>query len=118
MHNKNYLAAKHARLSRRRGMGRAQVAIAHTILVAAYHMLQRDQGYADLGPDWHERRNNEAHTRRLIAQLERLEHTVIIKLQPDRQLRQNAGTPTPLQHVHSWEIHGSGGAGKCSQERS
>jgi transposase len=42
-------------------------------------MLQRDQAYTDLGPDWHERRNNEAHTRRLIAQLERLGHTVIIK---------------------------------------
>jgi transposase len=79
MHNKNYLAVKHARLTRRRGMGRAQVAVAHSILVAAYHMLQRDQAYTDLGPDWHERRNNEAHTKRLIAQLERLGHTVMIK---------------------------------------
>jgi hypothetical protein len=30
----------------------------------------------DLGADWHSRRSNEAHTRRLIAQLERLGHTV------------------------------------------
>lgn len=59
-------------------MGRAQVAVAHSILVAAYHMLKRDEPYADLGPDWHERRNNEAHTRRLITQLEHLGHTVII----------------------------------------
>jgi transposase len=78
MRGKNYLAVKHARLTRRRGMGRAQVAVAHSILVAAYHMLQRDQTYHDLGPDWHERRNNEAHTRRLIAQLEHLGHTVIL----------------------------------------
>jgi hypothetical protein len=40
MHGKNYLAAQHARLMRRRGMGRAQVAVAHSILVAAYWMLK------------------------------------------------------------------------------
>jgi transposase len=79
MHGKNYLAVKHARLMKRRGMGRAQVAVAHSILVAAYHMLQRDQAYADLGSDWHERRNTEAHTRRLVAQLEHLGHTVILE---------------------------------------
>ena len=53
MHGKNYLAVQHARLTKRRGMGRAQVAVGHSILVAAYYMLQRDQPYADLGPDWH-----------------------------------------------------------------
>jgi transposase len=78
MHGKNYLAVQHARLMKRRGMGRAQVAVAHSILVAAYWMLKRDQPYHDLGPDWHSRRNDEAHTRRLLAQLERLGHTVII----------------------------------------
>jgi hypothetical protein len=41
MHGKNYLAAQHARLLKRRGMGRAQVAVAHTILVSAYWMLDR-----------------------------------------------------------------------------
>jgi transposase len=78
MHGKNYLAARHARLLKRRGMGRAQVAVAHSILVAAYWMLKRDEPYHDLGADWHRRRNHEAHTRRLVAQLERLGHTVII----------------------------------------
>jgi transposase len=78
MHDKNYLAARHARLMKRRGMRRAQIAVAHSILVAAYWMLKRDEPYHDLGADWHHRRNNEAHTRRLIAQLEHLGHTVII----------------------------------------
>jgi transposase len=78
MKGKNYLAAQHARLTKRRGMGRAQVAVAHSMLVSAYWMLKRDEPYHDLGADWHSRRNNEAHTRRLIAQLERLGHTVII----------------------------------------
>ena len=78
MHGKNYLAAQHARLTRRRGMGRAQVAVAHSILVSAYYMLLRDEPYDDLGPDWLAKRNDEAHTRRLVAQLERLGHKVII----------------------------------------
>lgn len=76
MHGKNYLATQHARLTRRRGMGRAQVAVAHSILVIAYHLLLRDQPYQDLGADWLTKRNDEAHTRRLVAQLERLGHTV------------------------------------------
>jgi transposase len=94
MHNKNYLAVKHARLTRRRGVGRAQIAVAHSILVAAYWMLTRDEPYTDLGPDWHERRNNEAHTRKLIAQLERLGHTVIIDQPPDQHAYpQRRGNP-------------------------
>jgi len=56
----------------------SQVAVAHSILVAAYWMLKRDEPYHDLGADWHSRRNDQAHTRRLIAQLEHLGHTVII----------------------------------------
>jgi len=78
MHDKNYLAAQHSRITRRRGMGRAQVAVAHSILVSAYYMLQRDEPFHDLGPDWLSKRNDEAHTRRLVAQLERLGHTVIV----------------------------------------
>ena len=74
MHGKN----QHARLTKRRGMGRAQVAAAHSILVSAYWMLKRDEPYHDLGADWHTRRNDQAHNRRLVAQLERLGHTVII----------------------------------------
>ena len=62
MKGKNYLAAQHARLTKRRGMGRAQVAVAHSILVSAYYILTRDEPYHDLGPDWHQQRNEEAHT--------------------------------------------------------
>ena len=35
MQGKNYLSAQHARLTRRRGMGRAQIAVAHSMLVSA-----------------------------------------------------------------------------------
>jgi transposase len=76
MHGKNYLAVQHARLLKRRGMGRAQVAVAHSMLISAYWMLKRDEPYHDLGADWHRRRSDEAHTRRLVAQLEHLGHKV------------------------------------------
>jgi transposase len=50
--------------------------------VSAYWMLTRDEPYRDLGPDWHVRRNTEAHTRRLVTQLERLGHTVALDQPP------------------------------------
>jgi Transposase IS116/IS110/IS902 family len=105
---KNYLAAQHARLTRRRGMRRAQVAVAHSILVSAYWMLKRDEPYRDFGADWHSRRNNEAHARRLIAQLERLGHTVILDPPPNRHLITSAGTPPTLPRpALARGIHGS-----------
>ena len=78
MHGKNYLAVQHARLTQRRGMTRAQIAVAHSILTTAYFMLKRDEPYRDLGPDWLAQRNEEARTRRLVAQLEKLGHTVTL----------------------------------------
>lgn len=78
MHGKNYLAAQYARLSRTRGASRARNAVAHSMIVIIWHMLSHDQPYQDLGPDWLTRRNTEARTRRLVAQLEQIGHTVII----------------------------------------
>ena len=54
------------------------LAVSHSMPVWAYWMLKRDEPYHDLGADWHRRRSNEAHTKRLVTQLERLGHTVII----------------------------------------
>jgi transposase len=78
MKGANYLSAQFARLTARRGMGRAAVAVAHSILVSVYYILSRDEPYTDLGADWLARRNDQAHARRLVAQLERLGHTVVL----------------------------------------
>ncbi len=75
MKGANYLSAQFARLTARRGMGRAAVAVAHSMLVLVYYILSRDEPYNDLGTDWLARRNDQAHARRLIAELERLGHT-------------------------------------------
>lgn len=74
-----YLAAQHARIASRRGHNRAAMAVAHSMLVSAYYMLTRDEPYHDLGTTWlDEHARNRANTRRLVAQLELLGHTVIL----------------------------------------
>jgi hypothetical protein len=50
MKGANYLSAQHARLTARRGRVRAQVAVAHSMLVSAYYMLSRDEPYRDPDP--------------------------------------------------------------------
>ena len=64
--------------TKRRGMGRAQVAVAHSILVAAYYMLNRDEPYHDLGPDWHVSRDERSPHPPAGRQLEQLGHTVVL----------------------------------------
>jgi transposase len=48
----SFLGDKHRRLRARRGEMRAHVAIAHKILVAAYHILATGSDYQDLGPGY------------------------------------------------------------------
>jgi transposase len=75
-----YLAAQSGGLAGRRGKKRAAIAVGHSILVAAHHILDRRQPYHDLGGDWFlQRHSTQAHVRRLVAQLERLGHTVTIE---------------------------------------
>jgi transposase len=47
-----YLSAQYHRLARRRGKQKAIVAVAHSILVIAYHILHDRQPYRDLGTDY------------------------------------------------------------------
>jgi len=74
-----YLAAQYARMRARRGANRATTAVAHSILVAAWHMLQTGQTYTDPGGDYYTRRDPQRTTTRLVAQLERLGHTVTLQ---------------------------------------
>jgi transposase len=72
-----YLRAQYEQIKRRRGHKKAIVAVAHSILIAAYHILKDDVPYHDLGGDYFTRRADpERIAKRLIAQLERLGHTV------------------------------------------
>ena len=77
-----YLAAQFRRFARRFGKkheNKAIVAVAHTMLVMIWHMLTTETDYVELGVDYFDRHvNTHAQTRRLVAQLERLGHTVTL----------------------------------------
>jgi transposase len=75
----SYLAAQYRRLAARRGHNKALTAVAHSILVAAWHMLQTGETYNDPGGDYFARRDPERLTRRLVAQLQRLGHNVTLQ---------------------------------------
>jgi len=73
-----YLAAQYRQIAARRGPNKATVAVAHSILFAAWHMLSNGETYNDLGRDYLTRRDTEAETRRLLSRLETLGHSVTI----------------------------------------
>jgi transposase len=74
-----YLAAQYRRLVRRKGQKRALVAVGHSILVIAYHILNRRAGYEELGGDYFDRQSTERLQRQLIRRLERLGLKVVVE---------------------------------------
>jgi transposase len=68
----HYLGAQYRRLAARRGKKRAAVAVAHSILVIAYHMIERGTEYVELGGDFFDKRNQQQVQRRLVIRLEQL----------------------------------------------
>jgi transposase len=69
---KTYFHAQFLRLKARRGPKKAILAVAASILTAAYHMLHRGVTYQELGPDYFERRNRAKIVRKLLRRLESL----------------------------------------------
>jgi transposase len=74
-----YLAAQFRRLVRTKGQKRALVALGHSILVIAYHMMKRRADYEELGGDYFDRQSTEHLQRRLIRRLERLGLKVVVE---------------------------------------
>jgi transposase len=75
----SYLAAQYQRLRGRRGHSKAVTAVGHSILTAAWPMLQTGEVYRDLGGDDYTRQNPDRITKRLIRQLEALGHNVTLE---------------------------------------
>jgi transposase len=77
-----YLSSLFDRLAGRRGKKRAIVAVAHSILVSAYHRLVGTEPYSDLGPDYLDQLRPEATAKRLIHGLEGLGFAVTLQPKP------------------------------------
>ena len=75
-----YLRAQYLRVKRRQGHKKAIVAVAHSILVAAYYILRDQVPYQELGGDFFIRRQDQERlTQRLVRQLERLGQRVTLE---------------------------------------
>lgn len=76
---KTYLAAQFRRLVKYKGKKRALVAVGHSILVIAYHMLKQRASYQELGGDYFDRQNVETLRSRLIRKLASLGMKVTVE---------------------------------------
>jgi transposase len=82
-HTKNtYYAAQFRRIASRRGKKRALIAVAHSLLVAAYHMLKDKRHYQELGIDFFDTLNKEQVKRRLVQRLGKLGFEVTLTATP------------------------------------
>jgi transposase len=74
-----YLSAQFWRLAGRIGKKKAAVAVSHSILVIAWHLLTNDCDYKDLGGDYFVRRDSDRLTQRAVAQLRALGYRVTLE---------------------------------------
>jgi transposase len=77
-----YLATQYHRLARRMGRKKAIVAVAHSLLVIVYHVLERRADYRELGGDYFDRRQHQTQQQRLIKRLERMGLRVTVEVLP------------------------------------
>jgi transposase len=74
-----YLSTPYRRLAARRGKQRAILALAHSMLMMAYSMIQRQEPYREVGADFFDRLQPEDTARRLIKRLESLGYQVTLQ---------------------------------------
>ena len=74
-----YLATLYHRVARRRGKNKATVAVAHAIIVIAYHVITKKLPYREFGADYFDRLNEAYIKHNLIKRLETFGYTAIPK---------------------------------------
>jgi transposase len=67
-----YLAAQFKRLAARRGVKRATIAVAPSILIIGYHLLKTGQSYQELGGNYLEQINKDQLQRYYVRRLQKL----------------------------------------------
>jgi transposase len=78
VHN-SYFAAQYHRLVPRRGKRRAAVAVAHSMLIAIYHLIKDGTIYQDLGPNHFDELDRQRITQRAVRRLQALGYDVTLK---------------------------------------
>lgn len=75
----SYYYARYQRIAARRGGKRALIAVAHSMLLAIYHILKDLQPYQDLGCHFYTSINEEKIRKKNIKSLENLGYQVILQ---------------------------------------
>lgn len=68
----SFLSVQYDRLVVRRGAKHATVAVAHTMLIAIYHILKLDVPFVDLGADYYNQFNRERKINSYLAKLKKM----------------------------------------------
>lgn len=76
----SFFHAQYQRLVVRRGKNRATVAVAHSMLIAIYHILKDDVPFKDLGTDYYTKFNTEAKARYYMRKLQDLGMSIPVSL--------------------------------------
>lgn len=74
-----YFGGLYHRLVYRRGKNRAIVAVAHHLLTAIYHMLQRHEPFQDLGANYWDERQKSSLVRRMCSRIRQLGYQVSLE---------------------------------------
>ena len=75
---KSYFHAMYHRIKSRRGHKKAVVAVAHAMLLVAWHLLSRKTDYVDLGPTHFDQLRHDRLTRQLVNRLQTLGYQVTL----------------------------------------
>jgi transposase len=81
----SYYGAMYRRLCKRGSKERALVAVAHTLLVAIYHMLKDGTVHQDLGAGYFDERRRQQSARNAVRHLQRLGFRVTIEVEPGQR---------------------------------
>ena len=96
-----YLTALFRRVSIKGGRKKAALAVAHRMLIIAWHIIQDGTVYEELGGNHFDRLHPDRSARRLIKRLEQIGFQVSVKqAMPESGLTPNDASPAPKQAVY------------------
>jgi len=75
---KTYFKSQYHRLAKRRGKKRAALALGHSQLVIAFHLIRDGGVYEDLGPDHFDKLQQQRHAQHLAQRLRRMGYQVTL----------------------------------------
>lgn len=80
----SFFSAQYSKIAIRRGKNRAKIAVAHSMLIAIWHILRDGVEFRDLGADYYNQFNREKKANSLMKKLLDLGFSVVIEDSAER----------------------------------